>query len=368
MKRITIIALMLAGVAALTSCLREKTAQDIYNEQASGVALVLNQYYYSARFPDGSVIYFSGLDEDGDLRDIAFDRDSVKPSTAFATAFFVDNSGSLLTNRHVVNPEISTKDVKSYVQKLIKALQAYTEGLQIAMAERYKELQDRIDANTSIYYDEYRGYYATESPENDYLRSEQQELSDRFDEAQEYIDELSTIDVSELTLDVHCEVGVAYHDTYVTKPEDFKPCVVVRQSSVEGIDLALIRLKNKTTPQGAYVFSTPKDEGNIFGPSRAEREKLAISQPLVLIGYNHGMQLAATREGIKAQLTTGNVSQQPDDNRVMYSIPMLQGSSGSPVVNLYGELVAVNFAGMNGTQSFNFGVPLSRINEFLKGH
>ena len=78
------------------------------------------------------------------------------------------------------------------------------------------------------------------------------------------------------------------------------------------------------------------------------------------------MQLAATQEGIKAQLTTGAVSQEPDGQRVMYTIPMLQGSSGSPVLNTYGELVAVNFAGMMGTQSFNFGVPLQRIKEFLR--
>ena len=103
-----------------------------------------------------------------------------------------------------------------------------------------------------------------------------------------------------------------------------------------------------------------------MGASLEEREKLELNQTLVLIGYNHGIELAATREGIKAQLTTGNVSQQPDDDRVMYTIPILRGSSGSPVLNKWGELVAVNFAGMNDTQSFNFGIPLKRIKQFMK--
>ncbi len=42
----------------------------------------------------------------------------------------------------------------------------------------------------------------------------------------------------------------------------------------------------------------------------------------------------------------------------MYSIPALQGSSGSPVINQYGELVAINFAGINSTQGFNYRIEL----------
>lgn len=49
----------------------------------------------------------------------------------------------------------------------------------------------------------------------------------------------------------------------------------------------------------------------------------------------------------------------------MYSIPALQGSSGSPVVNQYGELVAINFAGINGTQSFNYGIRVERLREIV---
>lgn len=365
MKRITYI-ILLAALVVFTSCLREKQPEEIYNEQASGVVLVLNQFYYSATLSDGSTIYFSGLDEDGDLKDIAFSADSVQRSMAFGTAFFVDGQGSLLTNRHVVDPIIAKSDVKGYVKKLVKGLKAITEYAQSAMAEEYQSLQEQINANTSVEYNEYLGYYTTESIENNDLRRRQSELSQEFDEAQEYIEQLEAIDVNEISIQTYSEIGIAYHDTYVTKPGDFKPCVVVRTSQDQDVDLALIRLKDKTTPSRAHIFSAPKDEHNIFGPSKDEREKLALNQSLVLIGYNHGVQLAATQEGIKAQLTTGNVSQQPDGNRVMYTIPMLQGSSGSPVVNRYGELVAVNFAGLIGTQSFNFGIPLKRINDFLK--
>ncbi len=365
MKKRAVLMLMVT-MLCLSSCLKEKTPTQIYEEEASGVALVLNEYYYTATLPDGSVIYFNGFDEDGDLRDVAFDLDELKKSIAFGTAFFVDERGSLLTNRHVVDPYIKKEDVEKCVSELIEGLKIFTEYAQSNMVEEYRQLQERIDANITWEWDSFwERYVQKEDPENQELRCQQQELSQKFDEAEEYLNELKRIDVNRLVIEAHSEIGIAYHDTYVTKAEDFKPCVVVRTSEDNEVDLALIRLKDNTTPSKAHVFSTPKDEGNLIGPKREERERLQLNQQLVMIGYNHGMQLAATNEGIKAQLTTGNVSQEPDGMRVMYTIPMLQGSSGSPVVNSYGELVAVNFAGVINSQSFNFGVPLQRINDFL---
>ena len=39
----------------------------------------------------------------------------------------------------------------------------------------------------------------------------------------------------------------------------------------------------------------------------------------------------------------------------MYSIPSLPGISGFPVINFKGDLVAINYTGLNGTQNFNYG-------------
>lgn len=148
MKRLICNTLAAAIIMLLSSCLKEKTPEAIYDEQVSGVVLVLNQYYYSATLSDGSVIYFSGQDEDGKLKDIAFDADSVQRSMVFGTAFFVDASGSLLTNRHVVDPIIAKADVRDYVRKLVRGLHVIAEYAQQNMAQEYRQLQDQIDANT----------------------------------------------------------------------------------------------------------------------------------------------------------------------------------------------------------------------------
>ena len=84
-----------------------------------------------------------------------------------------------------------------------------------------------------------------------------------------------------------------------------------------------------------------------------------------MISFNLGPQLALTTEGIKSQINLGNISQKTDE-QLLYSIPSLPGSSGSPVVNEQGELVAVNFAGLSTTQSFNYGIRVKFLYSLLQ--
>ena len=71
--------------------------------------------------------------------------------------------------------------------------------------------------------------------------------------------------------------------------------------------------------------------------------------------FNIGPILALTDEGIKSQFNQGSISQKTND-RIMYSILTLPGSSGSPVVNMRGQLVAVNYAGLSKTQNFDYEI------------
>lgn len=76
-------------------------------------------------------------------------------------------------------------------------------------------------------------------------------------------------------------------------------------------------------------------------------------------------EIFSAQEGMKSQFNSGSISQRTSE-RLMYSIPALSGSSGSSVVNLQGQLVAINFAGLNGTQSFNYGIRVKYLQK-LKG-
>lgn len=352
--------LALAVTTTMVGCgTKEMTPEEIYNRQASGVVMVLHQYYYSVELGSENTLYFSGI-SDGQLDDIAFDEDSIIKSTAFGTAFFIDEKGGLITNRHVVDPSsIALNDVKLCVKDLIETIIEVAYYTSRQKLDEILAINQQIKNNTFYDYDEHGRVYQTELEVNDVLRKRTETLAHEWADLTREADLLEKINYDDIIIHTHSEISIAYHDTYVTSPSDFKPCVVVKTD--QDADLALIRLKDKTTPEGRFVFKLPDENVD-----KLSRKELSLNQQLVLIGYNNGVQLAATDEGIKAQLTTGNVSQQPDDNRVMYTIPVLPGSSGSPVLNSLGDLVAVNFAGVNGTQSFNFGIPLKRLEHFMQ--
>lgn len=108
-----------------------------------------------------------------------------------------------------------------------------------------------------------------------------------------------------------------------------------------------------------------------LAPYNADGEYIDVDNPqlgehLYLMGYNLGPTLAITDQGLKAQITEGSISQNTDDVQLMYTIPTLGGSSGSPVVDAYGNLICVNYAGLKSTQSFNYGIKAKHLRKLVK--
>lgn len=244
---------------------------------------------------------------------------------------------------------------------IIMGYAQYIEVLQDSMNQRYQALQ--AYAQDQVYTD-YDGNSYTSMSQEEYftINSELESLKEQYRQAQEIKQQLQE-NILNYNFDVklHSQFGIAYDGSSVASWDDFMktPCTLKRVSQDANSDLALLQLDRGVTPDGKYIFTI--DETNI-----KVGDKLEINQPLYMIGYNHGVTLAQTTSGISAQFTSGTVTQQPDGNRVMYSIPAMQGSSGSPVVDDHGRVVAVNFAGTNGSDNFNFGIPVLRVATFLK--
>lgn len=359
----------------LMGCSTEKTPTDLFQESKSGVVLILNSFYYAMALPGESPLYFTGVDENGQLENMTTDLAEIKANTQtiYGTGFFVDKQGTIMTNRHVAQPEIDKQAVKSGLDNFLSDIRSLYQARMNELSNEYDSLE--AEKQNCSYRDEFGNIYQ-DNDKFQQIVSQQNDLQTSFNQLGEEMNQLNgNVSIDDIKIVPVCKIGIAYDNTYVTSESDFldkNPCVVTRVSQDEGTDLALLQLKNKTTPETSYVFPWEEEDNESFfarlGEKFSEKKDkgLQIDQQLYMIGYNAGPLLASTKQGISVQMTSGKLTQMPDGDRLLYSIPTVAGSSGSPVIDSSGNLVAVNFAKLALDNNFNFGIPIEKIRKFMK--
>lgn len=350
-----IAALLLASCGSKPQPPKEYSSEQIDEKFSSGVVLIRNVYYYTMSFGEDLDVYFTGVDKEGNPIGITFDPEEIKANTSFGTGFFVDKEGMIATNNHVANPTVDLGDIRSMFLSKLSSLstqfQTEVNNMNVVMGALVSEI-----ANTSDSYDK-RKY-----------TKKLEEIQEERDKKQEFINAVNQLHGSNCTLRCNSSIGVAYNNTYVTNMSDFHDCVV--KAGDEAHDLALIQLKDKQTPEKCHVFKVPKgkennSESDDDKASKKKGKDIKVGTELYMIAYNLGPTLALTKEGVMAQVTSGKVTQNRDESHVMYDISSLHGSSGSPVLNKYGKLVAINFAGIDTTQGFNYGVKVTWLRALM---
>ena len=321
----------------------------VYNEYKDAVVLIKHSYGYFAKIKG---------------KEIQLINQDVKEETVFGTGFFVDREGKIMTNSHVLQPWNSSNEEQEKANTTIRNLKLKIASI-LTTDVSEDEYQSFIERNWKIAsaYDESEGDYEGEGEGEE---TSEEPAGEEFVSSNDTETDTATTDiaaaipvkeyVSREDIEVYVKtvnIAVALHDS----DDQWLSCEIEKVSEDTNIDLGIVRLIDHTTPQSV---------ANIINIDNAVKDDASLNpgQKAIMVGYPLGMDLAKTDSGIKVQLYDGKISKESDGNKIQYSITSTHGASGAPVFNECGQLIAVNFSGVDEVQGFNFGIVAKHISTF----
>ena len=248
--------------------------------------------------------------------EISFDEMTM---TSQATAFFLDKEGRMGTNRHVVAPweELDKKQLDALRQEI---------------EDNMPKSNNEDDVNTFLQNSIFGKavlQYSLANCRNDRARF-----------VKYVLDVTARIRKSSYTISGKIDhITVGYAGKYYTHTDEFQRCNVLRVSDNKDVDLAILQLNNKKTPEDvSFVFDMEKVFVDKLVPLRDQ---------LYTIGYPAGFiwGLDEASKSLEPSIRATKCSKEPSRYYFEFQANSVSGSSGSPVYNKKGELVGVLFGG-----------------------
>lgn len=319
-------------------------------EMETGVVLVQSRcsYYVETGLTMNNgkprCFYFSYDENARKFSNGTFDESERPIQVGTGTGFLISKDGLIATNRHVADP-IPPEEASKLVKQLI-----------LSEKENYEALNDSLNdvlrtiGPLRMMNEQYQAMYEQ--------TFKQQQM------IQNYIhicDKVLTL--GDFKVKVDCVTSVAFVNSIIETWDDFIGCSLRASGNPGGViknDVAIIQLKNKDrdVPKEAFIFTVP--EKDIMDGD------IPDDYDITVLGYNKGLQLADIKNGIHPQPQPGKVTIKTEEYRIGYNASTLGGSSGSPVLNKDGQLVAVNNSGLADTQGFNYGVRTKYLRELME--
>jgi len=320
------------------ACLNTDT--EIYDTYKSAVVMVKHRYGYFAKIKG---------------KEVQLNIPDLSEQILYGTAFFVDKKGNMISNRHVLEPWKSNEEsekiainTRNFRRKIASIL---TNDISPDGYETFIE-SNWYSASTD-YHEGDDGEYENESGGEDFVNSD----SHMIDSALATADIAASIPHKDYVSENHIEVYVKTIDISIAlhnSNEEWLPCDIVKVSDDPSVDLGVLQLSDKETPN--MVVATIDLNNSV-----TDDTSLHPGEKAVMIGYPLGENLAQTNSGLKVQLYNGQISKESDGNKIQYSVTSTHGASGAPVFNDCGQLIAVNFSGVDQVQGFNFGMVAKQI-------
>jgi len=261
--------------------------------------------------------------------------------TIFGTGFFVSTDGKIVTNHHVAQPWLYDNNNQYSIDYLKEHI---ANILPDSIATN--EIQSFLEKNWENYNEVETGEEVLDEESTD-VDSAATEISEATATTiEENIPDFKAVSLDDIEIKpISKSISVALHGT----SDRWLECTTIEVSEEEDVDIGVLQLSSKTLPKEvtAYVdLTTAISDDNTLKPG----------SKAILIGYPMGMTLANTRRGIKVQVYEGQINKETDGVSIQYNITSTHGASGSPVFNECGQLIAVNYAGYDEAQGYNFGI------------
>ncbi len=273
--------------------------EEIYSTYSKTEVLIFSSFYYKVDV--GPHDFGMWITDGTECKKINTPSDAMFGT---GTGFFISNDGKIMTNKHVINyweykPQYA-EAIKGYIQSYIKSLIA--KGL------------------------------------------------------------ISPIEYLPLVNEVRVEpqlvlLGILPNDTHLSSISDLIPSSMVKVSSDNEIDLAIIQTNSKSLPAGVNT---------IVNLEESDVADIKVGRKIFSIGFPEGLNMASTNVGIEANNQSGEISQIRGDVEFGHNVSIRQGASGSPVFNEYGKLIGVMNAGFVHTQGYNMAIKAKYAVELAK--
>lgn len=291
------------------------------------VVYVGAQYHYVIKFEDNPM----PDTWNGTIDDIAAEQ----PYSG--TAFFLDRNGYMATNRHVAVPwDYRDDEEDSYIRKIIEY------RLSLMESTYYKMIQGETNSFTP------EMIAFTETP---LFNAIYKHIKKYNNQVSELVNVITHLQKSHYTITGEMDyIMVGYAGRNYTHLDELQRCVVVADSKTKDLDIALLQLNDKKTPEDVqYVFS----------PDNFYTERLMpLKDKLYTIGYPRGLSWALDKKvnSLEPGIKETKCSKEPSKYDFELQEQSVGGSSGSPVFNEYGQLVGVLWGGTSVAGGFTLAV------------
>ena len=350
---IGLVALSLIGVIAVPRilkkfekkeaivCLNNQT--EIYEKYKDAVVLVKHSYTFQVSIKGSEPFEIEAL------------NNNLQSQTICGTGFFVSEDGKIVTNHHVAEPWLYDKNnagSESYVKEIIASIlpdSIAPQNYKTYLEEHWEEAYGRDGEED---YDEEENSEETTAAAAEAVNLDNDSTAvvttidaPTIPEATPIADlKMVTEDDIKITAKT-VEISIALHGS----KDNWLQCKVLKVSEDQEVDVAVLQLKSQSLPSSVSEIINLKT-------AITDDDTIKPGTNAILIGYPMGLTLASTRQGIKVQVYEGQINKESDGVSIQYNVTSTHGASGSPVFNQCGQLIAVNYAGYDVAQGYNFGI------------